>query len=351
MMMDRNTTTQLPVIGITMGDPAGIGAEVIVKALADPEIRTLGRFIIFGLNEAITYAADMAEIDSFWWRDQHDHLQEYAHRVVVADYDEFNILSSDLQTSTKPGGMISYQFLLDACDAWRNNLIHAIVTGPISKTSWQLAGIKYPGHTEFFGDQFKTKRVTMMFAGEKLKVALATIHIPLMDVRNRFTIGCVFQPMDLLHQALVEWFGIPRPKIAVCGLNPHAGEGGRFGDEEDRIIKPAITMAQEAGIDAQGPYPADTIFLQAINGKYDAVVAMYHDQGLIPIKLLAFDSSVNITLGLPFIRTSVDHGTAFDIAGKNKANPGSMKEAIKLACQMAGNQLKKAPAQRKMTWT
>jgi len=214
-----------------------------------------------------------------------------------------------------------------------------------------MAGIKYPGHTEFLADQFRTKRVTMMFVADKLRVSLATIHIPLMDIRNRFTIGCVFQPIDLMHQALTEWFGYAKPKIGVCGLNPHASDEGRFGDEEARIIKPAITMAQDAGIDAYGPFPADTLFLQALNGKYDGVVAMYHDQGLIPIKLLAFDSSVNVTLGLPIIRTSVDHGTAFDIVGQNKANPGSMKSAIKLACEIAAVQQRKAPAQRKMTWS
>jgi 4-hydroxythreonine-4-phosphate dehydrogenase len=349
--MEQPLNDNLPVIGITMGDPAGIGAEVIVKALADPEIRNLGRFVIFGLNEAITYIADTCEFDVFWWRDQHEHLRPYGHRVVVADYDEFNMPFTDLRAPSKQGGLISYQFLLDACDAWKRNLIHAIVTAPISKISWQLAGIKYPGHTEFLADQFKSKRVTMMFAADKLRVALATIHIPLMDIRNQFTIGCVFQPIDLMHQALTEWFGITKPRIAVCGLNPHASDGGRFGDEEERIIKPAITMTNEAGIDAQGPFPADTLFHQAMNGKYDGIVAMYHDQGLIPVKLLAFDSSVNITLGLPLIRTSVDHGTAFDIVGQNKANPGSMKHAIKLACEFVNTQLKKAPALRKLNWT
>ncbi len=349
--MEQPLADNLPVIGITMGDPAGVGAEVIVKALADPEIRNMGRFIIFGLNEAITYVADTCEFDVFWWRDQHEHIRQYGHRVVVADYDEYNILSADLHAPSKQGGMISYQFLLDACDAWKRNIIHALVTAPINKISWQLAGVKYPGHTEFLADQFRTKRVTMMFAAEKLRVALATIHIPLMDIRNQFTIGCVFQPIDLMHQALSEWFGIAKPKIGVCGLNPHAGEGGRFGDEEERIIKPAITMANEVGIDAQGPFPADTLFLQALSGKFDGIVAMYHDQGLIPIKLLAFDTSVNITLGLPIIRTSVDHGTAFDIVGQNKANPGSMKHAIKLACEIANTQSKKAPAQRKLNWT
>ncbi len=348
--MDAYSLDNLPTIGITMGDPAGIGPEVVVKALADPEIRSMARFIVFGLNESILYAADMAELDAFWWRDQHDHLRPYGHQVVVADYDEYNILTTSTHKPTKQGGMISYQFLLDACDAYRQKLVDAIVTGPISKVSWKDADIKYPGHTEFFAEQFRAKRVTMMFASDKLKVALATIHMPLMDVRNRFTIGCVFQPVDMMHQALKDWFGVENPKIAVCGLNPHASDEGRFGDEEKRIMQPALTMARNAGIDVEGPFPADTLFCQALNGKYDGYVAMYHDQGLIPVKLLAFDTSVNITLGLPFIRTSVNHGTAFDIAGKNKANPGSMKQALKLAARVAAAQKQKAPAKRKLTW-
>jgi 4-hydroxythreonine-4-phosphate dehydrogenase len=348
--MNMPINDNLPIIGITMGDPAGIGAEVIVKALADPEIRKLGRFVIFGMNEAITYAADMAELDVFWWRDQHEHLRTYEHQVVVVDYDEYNLPSTNVQGPSKLGGQISYQFLFDACDAIKRNAIHALVTAPISKISWQMAGIKFPGHTEFLADQFKSKRVTMMFVADKIRVALATIHIPLMDIRNRFTIGCVFQPIDLMHQALSEWLGVPKPRIGVCGLNPHASDGGRFGDEEDRIIKPAIVMAREAGIDAQGPFPADTLFWQAINGKFDGIVAMYHDQGLIPVKLLAFDSSVNVTLGLPFLRTSVDHGTAFDIVGQNKANPGSMKQAIKLACEFVTTQMQKSPNTRRINW-
>jgi len=345
-MMERNGQDNLePVVGITMVDPAGVGAEVVVKALADPELRRLGRFVVLGLNEMITYAADLSEIDPFWWRDQHENARRYPHRVVVADYDEYNVLANDLHMPTKEGGAISYQLILDACDLLKQRQLDALVTGPISKVSWKLAGIKYPGHTELLADQFKTKRVTMMFAAEKLRVALATLHLPLMDIRNRFTIGCVFQPIDLLHQALVNWFGVPRPRIAVAGLNPHASDEGRFGDEEARIIQPAITMAREAGIDVEGPEPADTLFLKAVrNNCYDGIVAMYHDQALIPVKLLAFDTAVNVTLGLPIIRTSPDHGTAFDIAGKNRANCGSMKAAIRLACQLARHQMQNAAA-------
>jgi 4-hydroxy-L-threonine phosphate dehydrogenase PdxA len=159
--------------------------------------------------------------------------------------------------------------------------------------------------------------------------------MPLMGLWGRLNIGAVFQPIELMHQTLVDWFDIPKPKIAVCGLNPHASENGQFGDEEERIISPAILMARDQGIDVSGPYPPDTIFLKAKDGAYDAVVAMYHDQGLIPVKLLAFDQAVNCTIGLPIIRTSPDHGTAFDIVGRNRANPGSMRAAIELAIDLA----------------
>ena len=175
----------------------------------------------------------------------------------------------------------------------------------------------------------------MMFTGGPLKVVLATVHIPLNGLWGRLNIGAVFQPIELMHQTLIDWFDIPKPRIGVCGLNPHASENGQFGDEEERIIAPAILMAKQQGIDAQGPYPPDTIFIKGKNGGFDAIVAMYHDQGLIPVKILAFDQAVNVTIGLPIIRTSPDHGTAFDIMGKNRANPGSMRSAIELAIDMA----------------
>jgi 4-hydroxythreonine-4-phosphate dehydrogenase len=175
----------------------------------------------------------------------------------------------------------------------------------------------------------------MMFAGGPLKVVLCTVHIPLNGLYGRLNIGAVFQPIELLHDALVNFFGIAKPRIAVAGLNPHASENGQFGDEEERIISPAILMARDQGIDATGPYPPDTVFLAARDGKFDAVVAMYHDQGLIPVKLLAFDRAVNLTIGLPIVRTSPDHGTAFDIVNRNRANPGSMRAAIELAIDLA----------------
>ena len=184
-------------------------------------------------------------------------------------------------------------------------------------------------------ERCKSKRKVMMFAAGPLKLALATIHEALFEVRHKFTIGCVFEPIDLLNTALIEYFDIKKPRIAVAALNPHAGENSQFGDEEKRIISPAIMLAQEAGIDCYGPYPADTVFHRTANGEFDAVVAMYHDQGMIPVKMLAFEEAVNITIGIPIVRTSPAHGTAFDIAGKNIANPSSMKSAIKMAIQMS----------------
>ncbi|MFI4862018.1 MAG: 4-hydroxythreonine-4-phosphate dehydrogenase PdxA [Phycisphaerales bacterium JB063] len=327
-----------PVIGITLGDPAGIGPEVIVKALADPAVRSLARFVIFGMNEQLAYAADAAEIEPYWHRLQHDAeraTHALVHDVVVLDYDEVSMLGSQQSQPSKPGGQVSRRFIDDALAAVRRPIeaggIDAIVTGPISKTSWKLAGFdRWPGHTEYFQHKTKAKRSVMFFHAPQLCVALASVHVALMELRNILTIGRVFDAIDLGHDACRE-LGTPAPRIAVCGLNPHAGEDGLFGDEETRIIRPAIEVARKAGIDARGPFPADTLFTPHSLKRYDLFVAMYHDQGLIPVKMLAFDEAVNTTLGLPVIRTSVDHGTGFDIVGKNKADAGSMKAAIRLA--------------------
>jgi 4-hydroxythreonine-4-phosphate dehydrogenase len=325
-----------PTIAISMGDPAGIGPEVIVKALADPVLRHRARYVIYGMNELLHYAADLAELDVFWWRDQyHGHLKAYGFDVTVVDYDQYSILGTAIRSPSKIGGDASMRFCLDAIDAAKKGIVDAVVTAPIAKESWKLAGHHYPGHTELFAQRTGARRYNMMFTGGPLRVVLATVHIPLNSVWGRLNIGAVFQPIELMHETLVNWFDIEKPRIAVCGLNPHASENGQFGDEEERIISPAIFMAREQGIDATGPYPPDTIFLKSKHGTYDAVVAMYHDQGLIPVKLLAFDQAVNCTIGLPIIRTSPDHGTAFDIVGRNKANPGSMRAAISLAIDLA----------------
>jgi len=331
----NNSIEQQPVIGVTMGDPVGIGAEIIIKALAEPEIRKAAKFIIFGMNEQLLIAADRSEIEPFWGRCQHEKLsRDYPYKVVVADYDEYSV-PPWIKEPSKIAGQASAEFCLDAIDAAKREIIDAVVTAPINKTSWKLAGVKWPGHTEMFAEKTKARRKAMMFVCDKLKVALATIHEALFEVRHKFTIGCVFDPIDLLNDALKKYFGIEKPRIGVAALNPHAGENGRFGDEEIRIITPAVTLAQYQGIDCCGPFPADSLFLRAVKGEFDGVVAMYHDQAMIPVKLLAFDTAVNITIGLPIIRTSPAHGTAFEITGKNIANPTSMICAIKTAVSMA----------------
>jgi len=327
--------TNRPVIGITMGDPCGTGAEIIVKALADDSLRRRAQFVIFGFSEQLNYTADSIEVEFSFFRDHHEDIRRYPHDIVVLDYDEISPPAAMPRGPSKLGGQASMAFCEGAIAAAKEHLIDAIVTAPISKTSWQVAGYrKYPGHTELLASKCRTKNVAMMFVAPQLKVVLATIHAALFEIRNLFTIGCVFNPIDLADQALREWFGIEKPHIAVCGLNPHAGEEGQFGDEEIRVIAPAILMAQEAGINVSGPYPADSVFLKALEGRFDCVVAMYHDQGLIPIKLLAWKEAVNLTLGLPIIRTSPDHGTGFDIAGKSRADPSSMIAAINLAIDL-----------------
>jgi 4-hydroxythreonine-4-phosphate dehydrogenase len=329
-----NLINEQPVIGITMGDPTGIGPEVVVKALFEPELRRVAKFIVFGMDEQLHYAADKAEIEPYWGRHQHEKIsRDYPYKVVVADYDEY-VIAPWVKGPNKIAGEASIKFCLDAIEAAKAGIIDAVVTAPINKTSWNLAGAKWPGHTEMFADKCKSPRKVMMFVAGPLKLALATIHEALFEVRHKFTIGCVFEPIDLLNVALKEYFNIPNPKIGVAALNPHAGENGQFGDEEQRIISPAILLAQEQGINCSGPYSADTLFLRAVNGEFDGVVAMYHDQGMIPVKLLAFEEAVNITIGIPIIRTSPAHGTAFDIAGKNIANPAGMKAAITTAIQM-----------------
>jgi 4-hydroxythreonine-4-phosphate dehydrogenase len=329
-------TPYRPTIAITMGEPAGIGPEVVVKALADPVLRHRARYIIYGMNELLAYAADLAEFDVFWWRDQFNgRLRSYPHDVVVVDYDMYSMLGSAIKSPSKMGGEASMRFCVDAIEAAQKKLVDAVVTAPIAKESWKLAGYGFPGHTELFAAKTGARHFAMMFAGGPLKVILATVHIPLNSLWGRLNIGAVFHPIELVHKTLIEWFDIEKPRIAVAGVNPHASENGQFGDEEERIISPAIAMAREQGIDATGPYSPDTVFLAARDGKFDAVVAMYHDQGLIPVKLLAFDQAVNLTVGLPIIRTSPDHGTAFDIVGRNRANPGSMRAAIELAIDLA----------------
>lgn len=331
----QNSLDNQIVIGITMGDPAGIGAEIIVKALNDPFLRRQAKFIIFGMNEQLVYAADSAEIEPYWTKHQYEKISsDYPYPIVVADYDIYSV-PAWVKEPNIICGQASMHFCIEAVNACLDGIIDAVVTAPINKQSWKLAGGKWPGHTEMLAELCKSPRKAMMFVADKMKLALASIHEGLFDLRHKFTIGMVYEPIDLMNTALKEFFGIENPRIAVAALNPHAGEEGQFGDEEIRIIKPAITMANEMGINATGPYPADSLFNKVLEGKFDAVVAMYHDQGMIPVKLMAAESAVNVTIGIPIIRTSPAHGTAFDIAGKGIANEASAKASIQLAIDMA----------------
>ncbi len=333
--MNMSDSKRQIVIGVTMGDPGGIGPEIIVKTLNDPVLRHQAKFVIFGMNEQLVYASDLLEIDPYWARHQYEKLsRDYPRNVVVADYDIYSV-PPWVREPNDISGQASMHFCRDAVDAALRGIVDAVVTAPINKQSWKMAGGKWPGHTEMLADLCKSPRKVMMFVAKDLKLALASIHESLFDLRHRFTIGLVFEPIDLLNTALQEYFGIDKPHIAVAALNPHAGENGQFGDEEKRIITPAIMMAQEVGINCSGPYPADSLFLKAVEGKFDGIVAMYHDQGMIPVKLMARDAAVNVTIGLPIIRTSPAHGTAFDISGKGVASVGSMHSAIQLAIDMA----------------
>ncbi len=335
-----------PVIGITMGDPDGIGPEVVVKALADPAIAASARFLVYGQSDVLAFAADLAGIEPYWFRvgatsERAGH--PVGGPVVVLDYENLGSLELTQRKPSARAGLASKTYVEDAItDAMRplgdSRRIDAVVTGPISKEAWSLAGYKWPGHTELFAARTKARRHAMLFESPRLRVTLATTHLPLMEIRNVLTIGRIFDPIDLGHEYCRQ-LGIESPVIAVTGLNPHAGEHGLFGDEEDRLIRPAIDVARRGGIDARGPFPADTVFIDAASGAYHLVVAMYHDQGLIPVKLLGWDKAVNVTLGLPIIRTSPDHGTAFDLAGRNKASEGSMRCAIELAIRLASTRL------------
>ncbi len=316
-----------------------------------PTRRARARFRVYGSSSAMLDAARGAGIEPFWVRAPRETAPSLPHvlgpggpDVVLVDSDGTGDDLSDTppvheRRASAAGGGLSFQWVEDAiADARRSAsdplCADAIVTAPISKEAWALAGhAEFPGHTELLAARFNAPRAAMMFEAGVLRVVLVTTHIPLAEVPGAITTERVLETIQLGHDACVR-LGVARPRIAVCGLNPHAGEAGLLGHDEGRAITPAIERARASGLDCAGPFPGGTVFNAAIKKRYDLVVAMYHDQGLIPVKLLAFDSAVNITLGLPTVRTSPDHGTAYDIAGRNLADPGSMGAAIDLACRL-----------------
>ena len=316
-------------LALTLGDPAGIGPEVIVKALSDPAVRNLARFTIVGTAGPLRAAALAAGLTPMWSSDVSAPV-----RLV-----EIGLPGPFEASANLFAGEASFAYCTEALrraklPARDLERVDGVVTGPINKEAWHLAGHRYPGHTELFAEAFGVTDFGMFFEAPKLRVILATVHVPLAQVPTILTKERILRSIRLGAKAC-QSLGISAPRIAVCGVNPHAGEHGVLGTEDDAVIAPAIHAAQQEGLDARGPFPGDTVFLAAMNGAFDLVVAMYHDQGLIPVKLLSRDHAVNVTVGLPIVRTSPDHGTAFDIAGQNKADPGSMIAAIRTAARLA----------------
>jgi 4-hydroxythreonine-4-phosphate dehydrogenase len=290
--------TPLPRVALTVGDPAGIGPEIALAAAAAPEVREVCTPVVVGPSTP-------------------EALAPFARGAVSA-----------------AAGRSAYDTLVSAVEAVQRGDVDAIATGPVSKEAFAAAGLPWKGHTDLLGHLTGAPQVAMMFYSEPLRVVLATVHVPLRDVPGLLTTPLLVTLLELTHRSLPD-FGYPSPRIAVAGLNPHAGEHGLMGDEDDAVILPAVAQCRAAGLDVVGPLPGDTVFLRAVRGEFDVVLATYHDQGLIPVKLLAFGSSVNVTLGLPIIRTSVDHGTAFDIAGQGRADASSMVSATRLAARLA----------------
>lgn len=330
----------LPIIGITMGDPIGIGPEIIVKTLSERHIHQICRPLVFGDPHVMVQAAQLLEstlaINNILSTDQATYKEDIINVYHISNLTgNFNSLS----TPTKETGTAMQNYILSAIRMAMQKQIEGIATCPITKTAMKLAGSKFHGHTELLAHHTQTTDYSMMLAGKRLKVVLVTIHIPLNQVSKSINIDNIFRTISMTHNSLKSRFGIPTPRIAVAGLNPHSGEDAMFGDEESRIIEPAVKQACDNGFCVKGPLPPDTVFYHAVNQQFDAVVCMYHDQGLIPFKLVHFKDGVNTTLGLPIIRTSVDHGTAYDIAWKGIADHTSLMEALKMAALQA-NQIK-----------
>ncbi len=284
-----------PRVAITVGDPAGIGPEIARKAAEDSRVRSACEPVLYGPEDVGAF--------------------------------EVGVVSA-------AAGRAAFETITAAVRDAQAGLVDAIATAPVNKLAFSRAGLAWKGHTDLLANLTGSPKVAMMFWSEPLKVVLATIHVPLAEVPRLVTRETLSDIIELTARELPR-FGIPAPRLALAGLNPHAGEDGLLGSEEEEVLRPVVAAARERGVQIDGPFPGDTVFVRAARGEFDAVIACYHDQGLIPVKLLAFGQAVNVTLGLPIIRTSVDHGTAFDIAGRDVADPSSMITATLLAAQLA----------------
>ncbi len=313
-----------------MGDPSGIGPEVVVKAARDGAVRRACRVVIVGDAPSLEHCRAPR-----WPR-----LEPCAQAVDTAPVRVESVThlrpgARRPGRATRAGGDASYRYILRAVDLVRTGAADALATAPIRKKALNDAGHAWPGHTELLADLAGAREVRMMLYGRRLKVVLATVHLPLAEVTAALTRKRVRATIEVAHGSLQQCFGLARPRLAVAALNPHGGEDGMFGQEERQVVRPAVRDCRRQGVDVSGPVPADSLFYRAAAGEFDAVICMYHDQGLGPFKLLHFTDGVNLTLGLPLIRTSADHGTAYDIAGKGVADARSMKQAILLAAALA----------------
>ncbi len=326
----------LPILGITMGDAAGVGPEVTVMALARPEIRRLARSVVIGDASVVAEAVKLCKVDlPVHSLDQLGGADLGPDALWVLDLANRPVASLTLGQVDPANGRAAFEYIERAVTLTLDGEIDAIVTAPLNKESLNRAGYAYPGHTEALAHLCGVAEddITMLLASPRLRVSHVSTHCSMLQAVARATHDRVTRVGRLTAQAVAPLVSRP-PRVALAGLNPHAGAHGLFGDEDEREIRPAAETLKAEGIDAHGPVPPDSVFLRAVSGDFDAVVAMYHDQGHIPSKLTGFDDTVNITLGLPIIRTSVDHGTAFDIAGTAKARPDNMIVAIELAAGM-----------------
>lgn len=327
-------TSRLPRIAITMGDPAGIGPEIVALAHARPGIFSVCRPVVYGDVEILRRAASVAgaelEIAPLSLG-----KEPGPGRIVVNPLSSLTPAEVPFGRLSAAGSRAMAEYIRAAARDVLAGRADAVVTCPITKEGLKLAGVPHPGHTEFLAEMCGGADVVMMLAGERLKVALATIHVSLKRALELLSPELIEKTIRITHSFFRKYMGTDSPRIAVAGVNPHAGEGGLFGSEEAEVVAPAVAACRGAGIDASGPYPPDTVFRRAWLGGFDVVIAMTHDQGLIPLKLVHFEDGVNVTMGLPLVRTSVDHGTAYDIAGKGTAGPESLLAAIVMAAGMA----------------
>ena len=323
-----------PLLGVTMGDPTGVGPEVIVKAFQSslPFCRVIVLGDLAVLQE--TAARLSSSLLPYQWRVGDAFPTDSRHIPVLA----LSQLAPDERVPGQPtpaGSEASYRYVASGVRFTLEKTFDGLVTAPISKALWHATGHPYPGHTELLAALTDTAEVRMMLAGKQLRVILVTTHMPLAQVPHSLSCERIEKTITLAATHLNRFHGLHQSRLAVAGLNPHAGEAGAFGDEEQRLIRPAVERARTEGFNVVGPLAADTVFVRAVKGEFDAVICQYHDQALIPLKLLSWEDGVNVTLGLPLVRTSPDHGTALDIAGRNAASPRSMQAALTLAADMA----------------